>query len=206
MWLHIVTTTIRGFSETHKVGKVGIMANFFLKNFLNICWTHVHFWGHWYPVLDFWWCLLRVSKPEWVLPYLHLAEAYVIYTFTSGVTPLPVYNASIAASHLPHMRVSAEVGCQDLNHRHPARQSDALPTRPRHHGQLCIPIYLLFSSSCATHVNLKLDISEYNTITFQDCRLHWTSSLLMTLLKRRWQYLHFFIVETLSKGRNLHVF
>ena len=34
---------------------------------------------------------------------------------TSGVTPLPVYNASIAASHLPHMRVSAEVGCRDLN-------------------------------------------------------------------------------------------
>ena len=35
--------------------------------------------------------------------------------FTSGVTPLPVYNASIAASRLPHMRVSAEVGCRDLN-------------------------------------------------------------------------------------------
>ena len=51
--------------------------------------------------------------------------------FTSGVTPLPVYNASIAASHLPHMRVSAEVGCRDLNHRPPARQSDALPTRPQ---------------------------------------------------------------------------
>ena len=35
--------------------------------------------------------------------------------FTSGVTPLPVYNTSIAGSHLPHMRVSAELGCQDLN-------------------------------------------------------------------------------------------
>ena len=32
--------------------------------------------------------------------------------FTSGATPLPVYIASIAASHFPHMRVSAEVGCQ----------------------------------------------------------------------------------------------
>ena len=50
--------------------------------------------------------------------------------FTSGVTPLLVYTASIAASHLPHMRVSAEVGCRDLNHRPPARQSDVLPTRP----------------------------------------------------------------------------
>ena len=57
------------------------------------------------PVLDFWWYLLWVSKPEWVLPYSHLAEAYVIYIhslrFTSGATPLPYYNASIAASRLP---------------------------------------------------------------------------------------------------------
>ena len=55
--------------------------------------------------------------------------------FTSGVTPLPVYNASIAASRLPHMHVSAEVGCRDLNHRPPAQQSDALPTRPRQPAQ-----------------------------------------------------------------------
>ena len=32
--------------------------------------------------------------------------------FTFGATPLPVYIASIAASHFPHMHVSAEVGCQ----------------------------------------------------------------------------------------------
>ena len=51
--------------------------------------------------------------------------------FTSGATHLPVYKASIAASHLPHMHVSAEVGRQDLNYQPPARQSDVLPTRPR---------------------------------------------------------------------------
>ena len=50
--------------------------------------------------------------------------------FTSGATPLPVYNASIAASHLPHMHVSVEVGCWDLNCRPPAQQSNGLPTRP----------------------------------------------------------------------------
>ena len=50
--------------------------------------------------------------------------------FTSGVTPLPVYNVSIAASCLPHIHVSAQVGCQDLNYRPPAWQSDVLPTRP----------------------------------------------------------------------------
>ena len=32
--------------------------------------------------------------------------------FTPGATPLPVYIASIAASHFPHIRVSAEVGCR----------------------------------------------------------------------------------------------
>ena len=86
------------------------------------------------PVLDFWRCLLWVSKPEWVLPYSNFVKVYVIIhslRFTSGVTPLPVYNASIAASRLPHMCVSAGVGCRDLNHRPPAQQSDALPTRPR---------------------------------------------------------------------------
>ena len=34
------------------------------------------------PVLDFWWRLLWVSKPEWVLPHSSLAEVYVLrYTF-----------------------------------------------------------------------------------------------------------------------------
>ena len=30
------------------------------------------------PVSDFWWRLLWVSKPEWVLPYSSLAEAYML--------------------------------------------------------------------------------------------------------------------------------
>ena len=33
--------------------------------FFKICWTHVHFWDHWYPCFRLWWCLLWVSKPEW---------------------------------------------------------------------------------------------------------------------------------------------
>ena len=104
---------------------------FFFKNFvghMSICWATDT------PVLDFWWCLLWVSKPEWVLPYSHLAEAYVIYVpWDSPLVRhlLLVYTASIAVSRLPHMRVSAEVGCGDLNRRPPARQSDVLPTRPR---------------------------------------------------------------------------
>ena len=38
-------------------------------------------------------------------PYSNFAEVYII-----GATPLPVYNASRAASCFPHMRVSLEVG------------------------------------------------------------------------------------------------
>ena len=71
--------------------------------------------------------------------------------FTSDVTLLPVYSASIAASRLPHMRVSAEVGCWDLNHRPPAQQSDALSTRPRR------PMggtFVLFDGHCETQNRL----------------------------------------------------
>ena len=48
--------------------------------------------------------------------------------FTSGVTPLPVYIASIAASHLPLVHVSEEVGCWDLSRRPSAWQLDTLTT------------------------------------------------------------------------------
>ena len=52
-------------------------------------------------------------------PYWHFGRGICdicSHGFTSGVTPLPAYNAnnaSIAASCLPHMRVSAEVGSRD---------------------------------------------------------------------------------------------
>ena len=49
-------------------------------------------------------------------------------------------------------------------------------------------------------VNMKLDISGYNRITFQGCRLHWNSSFLMVQPKRSWQYLHSCIVENLWKN------
>ena len=67
------------------------------------------------PVLDFWWRLLWVFKAR-VGSALFAVGGGVrnigSLRFTSGATPLPVYNASIAASRLPHMRVSAEMGCR----------------------------------------------------------------------------------------------
>ena len=46
-----------------------------------------------------------------------LVEAYMICSlrFTSGVTPLPPQQPVA----FPHMHVSAEVGCHDLNRRPP---------------------------------------------------------------------------------------
>ena len=88
--------------------------------FLNFCWTHAHLWGHWYPCFG-----LLVTSPMGFKARVGSAlfalgggvrNIHSLW-FTSGATPLPVYNASIAASHLPHMRVSAEVGCRDLNRR-----------------------------------------------------------------------------------------
>ena len=35
------------------------------------------------PVLDFWWRLLWVSKPEWVLPYSHCRGEYNVHSLRS---------------------------------------------------------------------------------------------------------------------------
>ena len=48
-------------------------------------------------------------------------------------------------------------------------------------------------------VNNKLCINGCNRITFQGCRLYWSSSYLMAQLKWSWQYCYFCIVEILSK-------
>ena len=62
--------------------------------------------------------------------------------------------------------------------------------------------YICSFLPCLQHMilaNIKLDISKFNWITFQDCKLHWSSSFLITQLKRSWQFWHFFIVESLWK-------
>ena len=53
-------------------------------------------------VLDFWWCLLWVSKPKWVLPNLLFCrgECYVhLPRSTSGATCADLLTAGIAAGH-----------------------------------------------------------------------------------------------------------
>ena len=52
-------------------------------------WTHVLLWGTDTPVLDFWWLLLCVSKPEWPALFALGRGIYDVHflRFTSGVTP-----------------------------------------------------------------------------------------------------------------------
>ena len=52
----------------------------------------------------------------------------------------------------------------------------------------CIPIYFHLNLHHLILINMKLDIRECNRITFQGCRLHWSSSFAMVQLKRSWQY------------------
>ena len=59
-------------------------------------------------------CIRWVSEPEWAVLFKLFGSIGDISSqrITSGVTPLPVYNVSTAASYFPYMHVSAEVGCQ----------------------------------------------------------------------------------------------
>ena len=92
--------------------------------------THASYFGAiGTPVLDFWWCLLWVSKPEWVLPYsLVFAEVnvmyiprdppLVLYLLTSWQLPLQPVTS-------PH--ASAEVGLGlDSNGHSPTQKTNVL--------------------------------------------------------------------------------
>ena len=67
-------------------------------------------------------------------PYSHFGRGVFDISslrFTYGVTPLPMYMATIVASCLPNMHIAAEVGCWDFNCRPPAWQSDLLTILPQ---------------------------------------------------------------------------
>ena len=87
-------------------------------------------------VLDFWWCLLWVSKPEWVTLFALGGGIYVTWPlrFTSGVIPADLLVASMAAEPLPSIYLQAGIsGAQnwDVSYHHCLTvwdQADALPT------------------------------------------------------------------------------
>ena len=65
----------------------------------NIWRTLVFYWGHWYPCLDFWWRLLRVSKPERAALFTLDRDIHVRCSlrFTSGAPPADLLAASMSA-------------------------------------------------------------------------------------------------------------
>ena len=59
------------------------------------------------PVLDFWYHLLRASKPEWISLFRTGGAVHDVHSlrFTSDGTPADLLMASRAAGRLPQMRV-----------------------------------------------------------------------------------------------------
>ena len=89
------------------------------------------------PILDFWWCLLWVSKPEWILPSSSLVEAYVLHYMFPEIhlwcdTANLLVASMVAEPSLPHT-CKALVGLETGSY-HAAAHSvksgrpDALPT------------------------------------------------------------------------------
>ena len=87
----------------------------------------------------------------------------------------------------------------------PATHSDFSQTYTIDNIGIIANFVLPFNCSFLLHwqhviwVNMKLDISGCNKITFQGCRLHWFSYFLMTQRKWSWQCWHSCIVESLWK-------
>ena len=85
--------------------------NIFLKN--RICRTWVLFVGPLIPLfLDFWWCLLWVSKPKWAA--LSALGGGIHFThslrFTSGVTPADLLAASMTAEPISSIYLEPGIG------------------------------------------------------------------------------------------------
>ena len=94
---------LRGILAYSPTSNVIGWGKFSLKFLVDTC----PFWGATgSPVLDFWWCLLWVSKPEWFCLIHFFVEVNVMYI---PLDPPPVLHMptswwpAFAASHFPHM-------------------------------------------------------------------------------------------------------
>ena len=130
-----------------------------IHSFFIMWWTHVHLWGHWYPVLDFWWCLLSVSKPEWVALFALGGGVHDVCSlrFTSGVTPADLLVASMAAKSFSSTYLWTSIGGtwdQDLSHCYltvwvqaNAPTNWAMPVRHAQYTLLSRSLETIFNSS-----------------------------------------------------------
>ena len=80
------------------------------------------------PLLDFWWCLLWVLKPEWVLPYSLFVEANVMYILQDPLLVLHLLTSwRLAYSRsLIHMHVQRWDLAQIRTSNHPDRVGNNL--------------------------------------------------------------------------------
>ena len=62
------------------------------------------------PVLDFWWCLLWVSKPEWAALFALDGGVHVSLRFTSGLTPANLLVAGMAAKLISSTYLQPGIG------------------------------------------------------------------------------------------------
>ena len=64
------------------------------------------------PVLDFWWCLLWISKPEWLALFIFGRGVCVTHSlsFTSGVIPADLLAPSMAAKPFSSTYLWAGIG------------------------------------------------------------------------------------------------
>ena len=100
------------------------------NHFLNKIGGYMSFYGATdTPVLDFWWCLLWVSKPKWAALFTLGRGICDVCSlrFTSGVTPAELLMASMVTSHCsPHVCFSR---MPNLNMKRRALPSNALTMR-----------------------------------------------------------------------------
>ena len=109
---------ILGFPHFSKViGTLCVVYEYILLQresfFLNFLVGHIHmsyFGATGTPALDFWWCLLWVSKPKWVLSYLHCGGECNVHSLrsTSGATycqPLDIQHCGAPTGFISLARI-----------------------------------------------------------------------------------------------------
>ena len=109
------------------------VTHIFFLFFKNFCWTHVHFWGHWYPCfrllvmspLGFKARVGSLIQTLWRRTWYTFPEIHLWYDTSAGV-----YGQHSSQSLSPHACFSRG-RMPDLNHRPPAWQVDTLTTWPR---------------------------------------------------------------------------
>ena len=129
------------------------MGFIYLFIFLNFCWTHVHFWGHWYlcfgllvtSPLGFKARLGSLIRTLWRRMWCTFPEIH-LWCNTSAC----VYGQHGSQSLYPHACLSRG-RMLDLNHRPSAWQVDALTTRPQRPG-----VWDLLLLSQSHHVNTNI--------------------------------------------------